>query len=57
MIALSIVRDEVYYLNDARYRRALGVKALERREELEKIKAELPEKFYSGCLYRIEEIS
>jgi hypothetical protein len=57
VIALSLARDHVYYLNDARYRRALYLKALGRMEELEKIKAELPNDFYEGWLYRIEDVS
>ena len=57
VIALSLARDEVYYLDDARYRRALCLKAMRRRAELEKVRAELPDNFYNGWLYRIEDIS
>jgi tetratricopeptide (TPR) repeat protein len=57
VIAICLARDEFYYLNDARYRRALCLKALGRREELEKVKAELPDNFYNGWWYRIEGIS
>ncbi len=57
VIALSLATDDTYYLNDARYRRALCLKALGRREELQKVKAELPENFYNDWLYRIEDVS
>ncbi len=57
VIALSLARDDGYYLNDARYRRALCLKALGRREELERVKAELPDDFYDGWLYRIEDVT
>jgi len=57
VIALSIARDEIYYLNDARYQRALCLKALGRTDELERVKAELPDDFYDGWLYRIEDVT
>ena len=57
VIAICLARDEFYYLNDARYRRALCLKALGRREELEKVKAALPDNFYNDWWYRIEDVS
>jgi tetratricopeptide (TPR) repeat protein len=57
VVALSIAADEFYYINDARYRRALCLKALGRKEELEKVKADLPDNFYNDWLYRIEDVT
>jgi tetratricopeptide (TPR) repeat protein len=57
VIAICLARDEFYYLNDARYRRALCLKALGRTEELEKVRAEIPETLFDAWLYRIEDIS
>jgi tetratricopeptide (TPR) repeat protein len=57
VIALSLARDDTYFLDDAHYRRAVCLKALGRREELEKVKAEIPESLYDGWIYRIEEVS
>jgi tetratricopeptide (TPR) repeat protein len=57
LIAICLARDEFYFLNDARYRRALCLKALGRREDLEKVKAEIPDSFYDSWLYRIEDVS
>lgn len=57
VIAICLARDDSYYLNEARYRRALCLKALGRREELEKVKAELPANFYNDWIYRIEDVS
>jgi hypothetical protein len=42
LIALSKAKDEFYFLDDARLRRALCLKYLGRRREMEELKAEIP---------------
>jgi hypothetical protein len=42
LVALSKAKDESYFLDDARLKRALCLKYLGRRHEMEELKAEIP---------------
>ena len=42
LVALSKARDDYYFLDDARLRRALCLRYLGRRREMEELKAEIP---------------
>jgi hypothetical protein len=59
LVALSLAKDEIYFLSEGRLRRALCLSMLGRADDLKKLKAEIgpgESAFIGDKLYRIEDI-
>jgi hypothetical protein len=59
IIALSLVKDDVYFLNESRFRKAVCLYILERDDEFKQVKSEIPvgfRIFIGNGLYEIDDI-
>lgn len=59
IIALSLAKDDVYFLDESRFRRAICLNMLGREDELKQVKAEIPvgtRVFIGDKLYLLDDI-